>query len=108
MSHITTHVLDASTGRPASGVRVSLATGDGVGIAAGVTDERGRVAELGPERLEPGAYRLSFATGDYFAASGRETFYPAVSIDFSVADADEHYHVPLLISPFSYSTYRGN
>ncbi|WP_194395986.1 hydroxyisourate hydrolase [Microbacterium atlanticum] len=107
MSQITTHVLDTSTGRPARGVGVILATADGAELAADETDERGRIAELGPHRLDPGSYRLSFATGDYFAGTGRETFYPTVSIDFSVVD-DEHYHVPLLISPYSYSTYRGN
>ena len=108
MSHVTTHVLDASTGHPAHGIRVVLSTGAGVEIAAEKTDEHGRVARLGPDRLEPGAYRLAFATGEYFAAAGRETFYPMVAIEFSVTGADEHYHVPLLLSPFAYSTYRGN
>lgn len=108
MSQITTHVLDAASGRPARGVAVVLTRVDGVEVAAGVTDDAGRITDLGPERLEAGTYRLAFATGDYFAADGRATFYPVVSIDFSIADSAEHYHVPLLISPFSYSTYRGN
>ncbi|WP_405218515.1 hydroxyisourate hydrolase [Agrococcus sp. Ld7] len=108
MSQITTHILDAALGGPARGVAVALQRGDGSEIAADVTDDAGRIAELGPERLEAGTYRLTFAVGDYFNRTDRETFYPVVSIDFSVADGDQHYHVPLLISPFAYSTYRGN
>ena len=108
MSQITTHVLDAALGGPARGVRVVLTAADGAEIASGVTDEAGRISDLGPERLDAGTYRLTFATGDFFAATGRTTFYPVVSIDFAVADADQHYHVPLLLSPFAYSTYRGN
>jgi beta-glucosidase len=68
----------------------------------------GRVPELGPDRLPEGDYRLEFQVGPYFAASGRPTFYPRVTIEFIVADADSHYHVPLLLSPFGYSTYRGS
>jgi 5-hydroxyisourate hydrolase len=64
--------------------------------------------ELGPARLDAGTYRLCFATGDYFAQSGRETFYPDVRIDFSVADPEQHHHVPLLLSPFGFTTYRGS
>ena len=108
MSQVTTHVLDAAVGGPARGVAVVLSRSDGSEVASGVTDDAGRIAELGPERLDPGTYRLSFDTGAYFAGRGRETFYPAVSIDFSVTDTGQHYHVPLLLSPFSYSTYRGN
>ena len=108
MSQITTHVLDAAVGSPARGVGVVLARSDGAEVASGVTDEAGRIADLGPERLDAGSYRLLFATGEYFAATGRATFYPAVSIDFAVADDGQHYHVPLLLSPFAYSTYRGN
>jgi 5-hydroxyisourate hydrolase len=87
---------------------VTLSRVDGGEVASGVTDDRGRVADLGPEQLDPGTYRLTFATGDYFASTDRETFYPRVSLEFTVTGADEHYHVPLLLSPFSYSTYRGN
>lgn len=108
MSQITTHILDTATGRPAVGVRVSLQDGNGSEIASGLTDEDGRVARLGPDGLARGSYRLSFAVGDYFARSGRETFYSIVSVDFLVADAERHYHVPLLVSPFAYSTYRGS
>ena len=108
MSQITTHVLDAAFGGPARGVGVVLTAADGAEIASGVTDEAGRISDLGPERLDAGTYRLTFATGDFFAATGRATFYPVVSIDFAVADSAQHYHVPLLLSPFAYSTYRGN
>lgn len=108
MSQITTHVLDAALGGPARGIAVTLSGAEGGEVASGVTDAAGRIADLGPERLDPGAYRLTFATGAYFAATGRDAFYPRVSIEFVVADAEEHYHVPLLLSPFSYSTYRGN
>jgi 5-hydroxyisourate hydrolase len=107
MSQLTTHVLDASTGNPATGVTVKLLKDDVV-IASGTTDADGRVAELGPGRLEAGIYRLHFAVDEYFKRSGRETFYPGVSIDFWVVDSERRYHVPLLISPFAYSTYRGS
>jgi 5-hydroxyisourate hydrolase len=108
MSYITTHVLDATAGRPATGVAVTLATAAGQQVASGVTDADGRIADLGPDRLEPGHYRVDFGTGDYFAARGQDTFYPQVSITFSVSADQAHYHVPLLLSPFSYSTYRGS
>lgn len=107
MSGISTHILDTSTGRPAAGVIVELSR-DGVVLASGVTDADGRVAELWTGELNTGAYRLSFEVGEYFAASGRETFYPAVQIEFLIADPGQHFHVPLLISPFGYSTYRGS
>ena len=106
-TQVSTHVLDAATGRPAADVAVSLLNVHGTEIAAGRTDDDGRVNHLGPERLERGTYRLSFDTGEYFARTSRDTFYPVVSIDFAV-DSDGHYHVPLLLSPFAYSTYRGS
>ncbi|BBX37075.1 hydroxyisourate hydrolase [Mycolicibacterium mageritense DSM 44476 = CIP 104973] len=109
MSYITTHVLDATAGRPASGIAVTLsAVATGEQIATGVTDADGRIADLGPDRLESGHYRVDFNTGDYFAARGQDTFYPQVSITFSVSADQAHYHVPLLLSPFAYSTYRGS
>ena len=107
MSHVTTHVLDAALGRPAVAVAVALYSGTEL-IAEGVTDSDGRVADLGPEQLPTGEYRVVFETGVYFAASGTDTFYPRVSIDFDIADASAHYHVPLLLSPFAFSTYRGS
>lgn len=106
MSHVTTHVLDAAHGRPAEGVHVRLLHGD-VEIAVGVTDSDGRVGALGPEVLHPGTYTMVFATGAWFADRGVATFYPEVRIPFAV-DGEPHYHVPLLLSPFAYSTYRGS
>ena len=108
MSHVTTHVLDAALGTPAPGIPVALSGPDGTIIAMGETDADGRVASLGPDTLPAGEYRLEFQTGGYFAAAARSTFYPRVTIDFVVVEPDEHYHVPLLLSPFAYSTYRGS
>lgn len=106
MSHITTHVLDTATGRPAVGVSVSLLDGDETAISTGVTDADGRVSGFGPDALPAGRYRLVFDTGAWFG--DRPHFYPLVTIDFWLADAASHYHVPLLLSPFAYSTYRGS
>ena len=104
---LSTHVLDASTGRPAVAVSVTLFDAGSTVLADGVTDADGRIKQLGAA-LPVGNYRLSFDTGSYFAAQHTEAFYPEVSISFTVADADAHYHVPLLLSPFAYSTYRGS
>jgi len=106
---VSTHVLDATAGRPAEGVAVSLSYLDPAGgwvlVASGETgaDGRHRFAAA----TERGQYRLTFGTGRYFAGRGAETFYPEVTITFSVT-SDAHYHVPLLLSPFGYSTYRGS
>lgn len=111
VSHVTTHILDTSIGRPAPGVAVALEARDGdgwVGIGTGFTDADGRVKELGPDRLESGAYRLRFDTGTYFAGIDMDTFFPEVVLTFLVDAEQEHYHVPLLLSPFAYSTYRGS
>lgn len=113
MSAITTHVLDTATGRPARGVPVTLALREGEGwkeVGRGLTDEDGRLRTLLPERapLASGTYRLRFDTGTYFARSGAEGFFPEVSVVFEVTDADRHHHVPLLLSPYGYSTYRGS
>jgi len=111
MSHLTTHVLDAATGTPAVGVTVELTDSSGLSVADGVTDADGR-ARLGPELLPAGDYTLTFRTGAYFADLGVDTFYPLVSVTFSVEVAADgtsrHYHVPLLLSPFAYFTYRGS
>lgn len=103
---ISTHVLDTAQGRPAVGVSVLLTDVAGDTTAA-VTDEDGR-ARLADGRLRPGTYQLLFATAEYFARAGVPTFYPGVTVAFSVTDGDAHHHVPLLISPFAYSTYRGS
>jgi 5-hydroxyisourate hydrolase len=111
MSTVTTHVLDTSLGRPAAGVPVRLehlAGGEPSPVAETSTDDDGRVRELGPDGLPPGTYRVVFDTGAYFARSGRPTFYPEVTVSFLVEAADGHYHVPLVLSPFAYSTYRGS
>ncbi len=109
MSHVSTHVLDTARGRPAAGVPVVLeqATGEPPVVATEVTDDHGRVGELGPDRLTPGVYRLRFNTGGYFADHGVATFLPEVVVTFEVGGAD-HYHVPLLLSPFGYTTYQGS
>lgn len=108
MSFVTAHVLDASTGTPATGVNITLLTADNTEIAQAVTNEDGRVPNLGPQTLESGAYRITFGTGDYFASRNVETFYPSITVDFAVDANQNHYHVPLLLSPFAYSTYRGS
>ncbi|GAA6526941.1 hydroxyisourate hydrolase [Intrasporangium sp. DVR] len=110
MSTVTTHVLDTALGRPARGVpvRLELLADPAEVLASAVTDADGRVADLGPDRLAAGAYRLVFDTAAYFEASGQDGFFPEVSVVFTVAAPDEHHHVPLLLSPFAYSTYRGS
>ena len=108
MSAVSTHVLDTTLGRPAAGVPVRLEADGGTVLATGTTDEDGRISELGPDRIAPGTYRLVFDTAGYFASTGRACFFHEVGIAFTVADPAEHYHVPLLLSPFAYSTYRGS
>lgn len=104
MSLVTTHVLDSALGVPAAGVPVQLSGPDGL-IASSQTNADGRVTTLGPEQLAPGAYTLTFDTATYFGET--PAFYPRVCIEFTIT-GDEHYHVPLLLSPFGYSTYRGS
>jgi 5-hydroxyisourate hydrolase len=114
MSAITTHILDTSRGRPANGVVVRLevegAARSWKQIARGATDTDGRASNLLPDTfaLQSGVYRLIFETASYFAAHEIETFYREVVIVFTVSDPAQHYHVPLLLSPFGYSTYRGS
>jgi 5-hydroxyisourate hydrolase len=111
MSGITTHILDVSRGLPAPDVAVRLEQerqGNWEGVKQATTDADGRARLLNPEDALPmGNYRLSFEVGPYFAAQGVKAFYPSVQIIFTVSD-DRHHHVPLLLSPFSYSTYRGS
>ncbi len=106
MTHLTTHILDATAGAPATGVTVALARLDGTPVAEGMTDADGRLA-LGPERLDDGDYALTFATGAYFRARGVASFHPIATVAFTVS-GEAHLHVPLLLSPFAYSTYRGS
>jgi len=112
MSGISSHVLDTSLGKPAAAVSVSLALLQGdtfVELGRGVTDADGRIKHLlGEHALTAGLYRLRFEIGAHYRASGRPTFYEQVEIQFHVSDPSQHYHVPLLSSPFGYSTYRGS
>jgi 5-hydroxyisourate hydrolase len=113
MSPITTHVLDTANGRPAAGVAVTLEQAEPTGlfrlVGQGSTDDDGRLSDLmNGVSLKPGIYRLRFETGLYFAAAGITPFHPAVEVLFAVRDATQHYHVPLLLSPYSYTTYRGS
>jgi 5-hydroxyisourate hydrolase len=114
MSAITTHILDISSGRPAAGVVIMLeheTPEEGWQfVAKGVTDGDGRLRLLqeSDEIFPTGHYRLTFDTGAYFAQQQVEAFYPQVTVAFIVRDAAQHYHVPLLLSPFGYSTYRGS
>jgi 5-hydroxyisourate hydrolase len=106
---LSTHVLDASTGRPAQGVAVRLeeqVDGEWRTVAQASTDADGRIGALGEPG--PGIHRLHFDTGGYFEAAGVATFYPEVTVTFTVVDAAAHHHVPLLLSPFAFSTYRGS
>jgi 5-hydroxyisourate hydrolase len=112
MSAITTHVLDTSRGRPAIGVQVALQIRSGdawKALGAELTDANGRCIALLAEDapIEPGTYRLLFNIGAYYTAQHTETFYAEIPIVFEVLHPEAHYHVPLLISPFGYSTYRG-
>ena len=114
MSALTTHVLDTARGEPAADVSVRLECVTDAGpeeIGRASTDADGRVRDLGPQRLEAGIYRLTFGTGEYLARTdaGRDrVFFPEVTVTFSVDGQAPHYHVPLLLSPFGYTTYRGS
>ena len=111
---ITTHVLDTSAGQPAVGLAVTLDrrgnAGDWEHVGTGQTNDDGRVSNLVAEssRMIPGEYRLTFETRAYFDARNVSSFYPAITIAFIVSAGVAHYHVPLLLSPFGYSTYRGS
>ena len=116
MSAVTTHVLDTGSGRPAGGLDVRLERRDpsvrdvAIGwqhVASAVTDEDGRVRDMGPNALAPGTYRLVFDTGSWYAGRGVAAFHPEVTVAFTVT-GPEHLHVPLLLAPFAYSTYRGS
>jgi 5-hydroxyisourate hydrolase len=114
MSGITTHILDTSMGKPSAGIPVILErkthTSGWQVVGEGISDIDGRAKDLLPatEAFLPGHYRLSFDTAAYFAMRGIECFFPMVTVGFVVKNAQQHYHVPLLLSPFGYSTYRGS
>ncbi len=107
MSTISTHVLDTSLGKPAEGIRVTLQR-DGSLLGTGVTDQDGRVRDLleSGSSLSEGDYRLTYSVAEYLGK--RDAFYHEVVIHFHIGNESEHYHVPLLLSPFGYSTYRGS
>ena len=113
MSQVTTHVLDTAIGKPAKGIFIVFEklTTDGHWIKSGEgkTNSDGRLPDLlAPEiKLTPGTYRLIFETGPYYKSQAIKGFYPSVTIAFEISD-DTHYHVPLLLNPFGYSTYRGS
>lgn len=109
MTRITTHVLDTSAGQPAAGIAVKLevqAANAWKEVATGMTDRDGRASNMGNDH-PPGTYRLRFLVAEYFAGRKTNSFYPFVEVTFTVAK-EEHYHVPLLLTPFGYTTYRGS
>ena len=113
MSPLTTHVLDTRLGRPAAGVAVILEKldlqGDWEQLGSGVTKADGRSGVLlAKDAFTVGSYRITFFTGPYFQQQQVEHFYPSVTVEFEITDPAQHYHVPLLLSPFGYSTYRGS
>jgi len=113
MSAITTHVLDTARGRPAAGVPVTLeieAAGGWILLGKGTTNADGRLSDLLAKEtaIEAGVYRLIFDTSTYFTGGNVEAFYPLVTVVFKIENPGQHYHVPLLLSPFGYSTYRGS
>lgn len=107
---ITTHILNLDSGSPAAAVKVFLFRSDnGQAIACAETDKDGRILQWDKSfELQSGIYRLQFATGDWFTRQGRSSFYPEVQLSFSVANPAEHYHIPLLLNAYGYSTYRGS
>jgi 5-hydroxyisourate hydrolase len=111
MGLITTHILDIQLGQPAVGVAVKLEIlqdGQWRQLDHGVTDKNGRIRDFLPDSaFDEGIYQLTFNSGSYFAGRGMATFYPKVAVIFEIQDRNQHYHVPLLLSPFGYSTYRG-
>lgn len=111
-SPVTTHVLDTAAGKPAAGVPVKLEHESDDGwreVGSSTTDADGRISNLlTSDDFKPGVYRITFELDTYFRDQGRHSFYREVPVIFVVADAGEHYHIPLLLSPFGYSTYRGS
>lgn len=111
MTRVTTHVLDTSNGCPASGLTVRLERLEPNGysaVASAETDQDGRIGGWGSGRVPAGRHRLVFETGSWFRAQGRETMYPEVVVHFEVQSGIPHYHLPLLLAPFGYTTYRGS
>ena len=105
---LSTHVLDTAAGTPAVGLHYRLSDSGGADLASGVTDSDGRAPDLAAVALAAGVYRLHFDTGAYHRAAGVSGFYPEAVVCFEVTDPVAHHHVPLILSPFGYSTYRGS
>lgn len=113
---LSVHVLDLQTGQPSPGIRVDLERRGGNGnwhpLGSGTTDEQGRIRALVPAAALPqwavGDYRVVFRTGEFYARQKQTSFFPEIPVVFRVDSAQQHYHVPLLLSPFGFSTYRGN
>lgn len=107
---LSSHALDLQSGKPASGLAVSVrALGPSRELASAVTDDDGRIKQWSvPLELAPGIYEVVFDTGAWFAARQQSTLYPSVQICFTVVEGNRHYHIPLLLSPYGYSTYRGS
>lgn len=113
VSPITTHVLDTATGKPAKGLPITLSslgsTGEKTVIGSGITNDDGRITDLmAVGSLKAGRFQMHFDTATYFKAQGVDGFYPEAVITFDITAPKEHYHIPLLLSPFGYSTYRGS
>lgn len=110
---LSVHVLNLETGVPSAGIQVTLEQHSGnqwQALGQGVTNEQGRIAALFPEErsFAPGEYRVVFKTGDYYRKVGHDTFFPEIPVIFEVKDTGQHYHIPLLLSPYGFSTYRGS
>ncbi|WP_227367836.1 hydroxyisourate hydrolase [Halomonas sp. M20] len=111
---LSVHVLNIQDGKPSGGVKVMLEKQTNSGWEtlnqATTEEDSGRISALFPEdqEFESGVYRVTFETGDYFDAQGAETFFPEIPVPFTVEDTSQHYHIPLLLSPYGYSTYRGS
>ncbi len=110
---LSVHVLNLETGVPSAGIEVTLEQHSGnqwQPLGQGVTNEQGRIAGLYPEQrtFAPGEYRVVFKTGDYYRKVGHETFFPEIPVIFEVKNTEQHYHIPLLLSPYGFSTYRGS
>lgn len=110
---LSVHILDLQTGQPTAGVTVTLEQKSDDGwrqLASGVTNAQGRIAEMYPadQAMQAGDYRIMFKTGEHYARLKQETFFPEIPVQFHVEKTGQHYHIPLLLSPFGFSTYRGN
>jgi 5-hydroxyisourate hydrolase len=110
---LSVHVLNLQTGSPTAGIEVELdqkQNNNWVKLASGKTDSNGRISALFPEdkTASAGSYRVVFKTGDYYKMNNQKTFFPEIPVEFNMETTGEHYHIPLLLSPFGYSTYRGN